>query len=302
MNNDHKNNSNMSNKFEKVKSNINKTQKESLLNSYIFLFLIIILLLCLFFIIIKIYSKKENYYSFIDIKPSQINNNNEFDINEKFIIGIDFGSMNSGYSYTFEKDISKIISQNKFSTEIELSRDTQKGTKYSSKASISLMNYKEKELNNIIFFKGFKYFYASEINENINYIYPNDNNIDKKNALKEFFSLLKKDITNEIGHKYIKNKNIKWIFSIPSSWGQIQKQIIKNITIEAEIYNINFIYESEASSLSMYYDKYIPNNIKQKNKYFMIIDAGGLSLDITIYKILDNYGSMKEIIILKVNI
>ena len=28
----------------------------------------------------------------------------------------------------------------------------------------------------------------------------------------------------------------------------------------------------------------------------MLIDTGGLSLDITIYKIIDNYGSMKEII------
>ena len=165
------------------------------------------------------------------------------------------------------------------------------------------MNYKEKELNNIIFFKEFKYFLSSEnfnnknnSNENINYIYPSDVNVDKKYVLKEFFSLLKKDIINEIGHKYIKNKNIKWIFGIPSSWDQRQRQIIKNITIEAEMYNINFIYESEASALSMYYDKFIPNNLKQKNKIFMLIDAGGLTADITIYKIIDNYGTMKEMI------
>ena len=61
------------------------------------------------------------------------------------------------------------------------------------------------------------------------------------------------------------------------------------------MFNIDFIYESEASSLALYYDKSIPDFVKKENKTFMLIDAGGYSIDISIYKIIDRNGSIKQI-------
>lgn len=236
--------------------------------------------------------------SFIDIKTNTSYNTkskyNDININEKLIIGIDFGSINSGYSYLNGKDISKIINSRKTPTEIELSRESKQGIKYSYKASTSLMNYRQEELNKINFIKNFKH--------NVEYIYPNEKDIDKLNIIKQYFALMKKVILEEIEHNInqkVNEKNIKWIFSIPASWTIFQRQVIKNSTIESGMYNIEFIYESEAASLSMYYDKFIPNNLKQLKKndknIFMLLDAGGCTIDISLYEIIDNTGTMKEI-------
>jgi hypothetical protein len=62
------------------------------------------------------------------------------------------------------------------------------------------------------------------------------------------------------------------------------------------MFNIDLIYEPEATSLAMFYDKTIPEKVKQKNKIFMLIDAGGFSIDATIYKIIDEKGSIKQLI------
>ena len=61
------------------------------------------------------------------------------------------------------------------------------------------------------------------------------------------------------------------------------------------MYNLDLIYESEAASLAMYYDKLIPESAKQKNQIFMLIDAGGYSIDITLYKIIDTNGGLKQL-------
>ena len=292
-------------------NNSNNFQKE-----YILIFSLIIILFSI--ILINIFKKssqinsieEEIINSFIDIKDSPIDNSESKinSINEKYIIGIDFGSMNSGYSYVSLEDLSNIINIKKTSTEIELSRNDNKGMKYSSKASISLMNYRQEELNRINYIKNLKYYITNNTNNNnlnnIGYIYPNinENDIDKLNTIKQYFILLKKDILEEINLNLKKkekanDKNIKWIFAIPASWNQFQRQILKNITIESGMYNINFIYESEAVSLSLYYDKFISDKLKQRNKknIFMIIDAGGYSIDISIYEFIDNKGTMKEI-------
>ena len=292
-------------------NNSNNFQKE-----YILIFSLIIILFSI--ILINIFKKssqinsieEEIINSFIDIKDSPIDNSESKinSINEKYIIGIDFGSMNSGYSYVSLEDLSNIINIKKTSTEIELSRNGNKGMKYSSKASISLMNYRQEELNRINYIKNLKYYITNNTNNNnlnnIGYIYPNinENDIDKLNIIKQYFILLRKDILEEINLNLKKkekanDKNIKWIFAIPASWNQFQRQILKNITIESGMYNINFIYESEAVSLSLYYDKFISDKLKQRNKknIFMIIDAGGYSIDISIYEFIDNKGTMKEI-------
>ena len=289
-----------------IQNNSEKEKYNNLYKNFLFspisiviLSIIIIIIILWFKLSFKEDDNENDFHSFKDVKSSKMANEEE---DEEIIIGIDFGTINSCFSYCIGKDISKIINSKNFLSEIELSRDTKEGQKHSLTSSISLMNYQKKELDNIIFIKGFKSYFSLENSDNINednkgYIYPYDNQIDKNIIVKQYFKLLKKEILEEISKskKYIRNKDIKWIFAIPSTWNQLQKQIIKNATIESEMYNINFIHESEALSLSMYYDKFIPNELKKKDKIFMIVDAGGYSVDISIYEIIDKYGAMKEL-------
>ena len=257
----------------------------------------------------KIISEEKKYY-FYDVKPSElinINNYNKDDNNRKnenLIIGIKFGNINSWYSYNFGKNISNIILKNQLSSELELNKYNKKGSKYSHKASVSLMNYKSDELEKIIFIRGFKTLLYENYNgteekelDNDNiifYQYNNDNNEDKLNIIKEYFQFLKNEIIAEIAKKNQKNF-IKWILAIPQNINQFEKQLIKNITTDLEMYNLGLIYESEAASLAMYYDKLIPESAKQKNQIFMLIDAGGYSIDITLYKIIDTNGGLKQL-------
>ena len=241
---------------------------------------------------------EEKNYFFTDIKQSElIINNNKINSHENLIIGIKFGNIYTSYSYNLGKNISTIVSEKKSSTELELSKETKKGLKYSYKASVSLTNYNINELKSIIFYKGFKsllYDDGDGINNNMYYQYNSDK-IDNTNIiLKEYFTLLKNGILLNLDKKY-KNIPIKWIFAIPENLNQYEKQLIKNITTELEMYNLNFIYESDASSLAMYNDRSIPFSVKQQNKTFMLIDAGGHSIDITVYKILDEQGTLKQI-------
>ena len=257
----------------------------------------------------KIISEEKKYY-FYDVKPSElinINNYNKDDNNRKnenLIIGIKFGNINSWYSYNFGKNISNIILKNQLSSELELNKYNKKGSKYSHKASVSLMNYKSDELEKIIFIRGFKTLLYENYNgteekalDNDNiifYQYNNDNNEDKLNIIKEYFQFLKNEIIAEITKKNQKNF-IKWVLAIPQNINQFEKQLIKNITADLEMYNLDLIYESEAASLAMYYDKLIPESAKQKNQIFMLIDAGGYSIDITLYKIIDTNGGLKQL-------
>ena len=75
---------------------------------------------------------EEKQYFFIDAKPSEliINNDNDNIIKEleNLFIGIKFGNINSGYSYNFGKNISTIKSEKQKSTELELLKETKKGS------------------------------------------------------------------------------------------------------------------------------------------------------------------------------
>ena len=241
---------------------------------------------------------EEKNFFFTDIKPSElIINNNKIDSIEHLIIGIKFGNIYTSYSYNLGKNLSTIISEKQKSTELELSKATKNGTKYSSKASVSLTNYSMKELKKIIFFKGFKsllYEDESCLNNDMYYQYNNDKNCNTSIILKEYFNLLKNDILSNLDKKY-KKYPIKWVFALPENINQYEKQLIKNITTELEMFDLDFIYESDAEILAMYNDKTIPNSVKQQNKTFMLIDAGGYSIDISAYRIIDEQGTIRQI-------
>ena len=244
---------------------------------------------------------EEEKYPYIEEKlsPKKIK-----EFNGNIIVGIDFGYINSGYSHILGNDISNINVNKKSLSDIGLSIINQKGIHYSLTSSISMKNYNIDELNKIIYIKGIKSILNSlnnTINDNLCYIYPKRiiNKLNIFNSIKEYFIMFKNDIIKEIRERYSQfdkiEEKIQWIISVPSSWGEFQKQLIMNALIISGMKNIKIIYELEAAALATYYNKYIPKNLKQKNKNFILIDTGGYSMDITAYQIVDNYGNIKEI-------
>lgn len=245
---------------------------------------------------------EEEKYPYIEENLKYKNYDNYNKLEKNIIVGIDFGFINSGYSYMLGNDITEIRINKKNTNEFELLRHTLKGKHYSSTSSISMMNYRNKELNNIIYIKGIKSLLYSEnkkFNDNIFYIYPNYfvHQFNITDSLKEYFLMLKNDIIKEINENVeLELMKILWVISIPSTWKEFEKQLFKNALIKSGINNIKLIYESEAASLAMYYDTTIQDKFKKKNKIFMLVDAGGNSIDITVNEIIDRKGGIKEII------
>ena len=127
----------------------------------------------------------------MNLKEKKSNNNIDKN-NHKIIIGIDFGTIDSGYSYSLDADISKIKSVKKSPTEIILSREIQNGLIISNSAHITMKNYNQKELSKILYIKSIKSILNTKnetINDNLCYVYPNYIQINIKEDLKSYFTL-----------------------------------------------------------------------------------------------------------------
>ena len=240
---------------------------------------------------------KEKYlFSELDLKGKNKNNKND-KINHKIVVGIDFGTVNSGYSYSLENDISKIKSTKKTPTEIIVSKGKiQSGLIYSESAPITMMNYNQKELSKILYIKGIKSIINSKnetINTNLCYFFPNDIALNIIDDITSYFAMMKKDILKNL--KVFEEFQILWVIAIPPDWDEFQKQLIYKSLKDSGMTNIKFIYESEAASLSIFSDKSIDKIYKKKNNLFLLIDLGSSSASFSINKIEDNNGSIKQI-------
>ena len=118
---------------------------------------------------------KEKYlFSELDSMGNIKNNDNQ--INTKLIVGIDFGTSATGYSYSLGNDISKIKSTTKKPSEIIVSIGNQIGTNILQSAHITMKNYNQKELSKILYIKTIRSIIDSKnetINDNLCYYYPN---------------------------------------------------------------------------------------------------------------------------------
>ena len=240
---------------------------------------------------------KEKYlFSELDIKEKKSNNNDNNKNNHKIIIGIDFGTIDSGYSYSLDNDISNIKSNKKTPTEIILSKEIQNGLIISNSAHITMKNYNQKELSKILYIKSIKSILNTKnetINENLCYIYPNNIQINIKEDLKSYFTLLKNDILKDLN--FPKEEQILWILAIPPNFDEFQKQLIYKSFKDSNMNNIKMIYETEAASLSIFDDKYVENKYKKMNNIFLLISIGASSISFSINKIEDKKGSIKSI-------
>lgn len=82
--------------------------------------------------------------------------------------------------------------------------------------------------------------------------------------------------------------NIKWVLTVPPLWDEKGKNFMKEIAQDIDMIHIDIALEPEAASLALLHDKKLKEKFKQKGKVFLIVDAGGYTVDITANKILDD--------------
>ena len=160
-------------------------------------------------------------------------------------------------------------------------------------------------MNKINFIKGIKTLFNimnSNYNDNLCYIYPKDFIISMNitHVIKEYFLLIKNDILQKFKEERINTNAIEWIFSVPQSWNEFEKQIILNSAKDLGLSKISLIYESEAAALSIYTDKNIPDNLIKRKQTFILMDIGGINTQFSIYEINNDY--IKEKIQIKNNL
>ena len=100
---------------------------------------------------------------------------------------------------------------------------------------------------------------------------------------------------NQKGYTKYTKDDIKWIVTVPAIWNEYGKQFMRNCAKKAGMKKITIALEPEAASLTMFKDDNVDEKYKEKGKIFMLIDAGGYTLDITINEIVDNQGNLKQL-------
>lgn len=200
------------------------------------------------------------------------------------VIGINFGSLNSGYYIIKDKNIS-LGSYNMNYSDIILDEYGLKGLEIGYRAHIHSKNDLEKEKR--IYFSNIKRYLVSDerIDEKIIFSdAPKEKIVNLSIIVEEYLNLLKENIKK---NERIKNsQSIKWVITIPSIWTEVNINIMKEILEDLEMDNYEIISEADASSVGIFYEK----NIKQaltKNKVYMLINLDLFNIDININKVID---------------
>lgn len=233
-------------------------------------------------------------------------------VEKRTIVGIDFGSSYSGFSIIENGDINGInfkevtSKSDLISTELIMDKSTYKGLfigkgKYEKDSLI---------LGNKILFRNFK----KNLDPKINRHYaesslPEEILVPLEKVIQGYLEVLRDDYI--ISNKLIENKkmnDIKWILTVPALWDEQGKNYMKEIACKALLKEIScknidndkiqIALESEAASLAILYNENIKNKLT-KGKSFLLVDAGGYTVDLSANEIIDNNYNLKQISISK---
>lgn len=213
------------------------------------------------------------------------------------VVGIDFGSSGSGYSYSFynENDINHgyifgANVDNKVPTEIILDDDY-----YVLQFGATCQQYlKEKNYNQGHYFKNIK----MHLYEKKTQIYSinTDKSFPLVIVIEKVLGKLKDLCLEELSklRKNIIEENIKWIVTVPAIWEDFQKGIMMEactkcgLVTEKTDKSLFFALEPEAASLYCSRNKDINQNLLKEGNYYIICDLGGGTGDIVTHKVGSN--------------
>ena len=255
---------------------------------------LIIIIIFLISFIIKIYFQKET------------NDHIKYKIyNEKLkkpIIGIDFGSSFSKFSILLKRSGKEIEDNYFFTSEIVLKRKTEEVEEI-GKDSIYIF---ERNMNDFIYFQNIKINLDPkngktnpEKNEIIYSNFPKKYSIQLQTVIKEYLKKISNIALKTLNNKSTLNNfskdDIKWVVTVPAIWNEYGKQLMRECARNAGMKDISISLEPEAASLAMFDDPQIDDNLKKKDKIFMLVDAGGYTVDITLNQIVDEDGNLRQL-------
>jgi len=219
---------------------------------------------------------------------------------KKPIIGIDFGSSYSGFSFGIDKETIETKYENIEPTILVIEKETRKGYKYGNEADNFMSNGRN---NDYIYFDRIKTRLDPKLANNeqseiyIEASFPKKYKMQLKLIIKEYLRLFSDNIIKYInlkGKSYTKD-DIQWVITVPAIWNDYGKQLMIECSRKAGMHDISIALEPEAASLTMFNDNIVEKYFKEKGKKFMLIDAGGYTIDITINEIIDNHGNLKQL-------
>ena len=274
------------------------------LKKYKYLNLLIILpAILLFYFFLN--NKKEEIIE--EIKDKEIigfspNYEQKDELLNKSIIGIDFGSSFSGFSFAIDRNNIENNNKNIQPTEIIIERNTKKGYNYGTQAHNVIDN---KRTNDYIYFNKMKTQLDPEKLENgksdylIEADYPKGYKMELKIVIIEYLKFISDDALKELNrkrtnYKYEKNE-IKWVVTVPAIWDEFGKHFMRECAEEARMEKVSIALEPEAASLTIFDDSYISEELKKPGKIFMLIDAGGYTVDITLNEIIDEKRNLRQL-------
>ena len=221
----------------------------------------------------------------------------------KVVIAIDFGSSGSGFSYSFYDEKRVIPGEikgsnvnNKIPTEIileEKNLNQYEVAEWGAGCSKYLKKKNKIDLP-IHYFKDIK----MNLYEHKSFISSKNSNLELpiEFIIQKFLEELKNLAFKKIIEKKpgIKDKDIKWVVTVPAIWNNYEKSIMMTACINAKLVDENtdkslfFALEPEAASIYCFKNQEIEQDFFQKGKYYIICDLGGGTGDIVTHLVGEN--------------
>ena len=294
------------NKNQEKKENnkeVKNDKKSNCLIIGIISFIILLIAIIIGFIYMKNLYKEE--YIILDDEESETfieYEDEETDIKKyKAIISIDFGSSYSGFAIAFGENSIESKLENIEPTTIVILKSNLKGYKFGKEAENFM---KEQRTDEYIYFDRIKTKLDPKFKNDVQskiYIdskFPSNYKINLRLIVKEYLRLFSDNALkyyNNKGDTDCSKKDIKWIVTVPAIWNEYGKQFMRQCAKKAGMNKVIIALEPEAASLTMFKDDNVDQKFKEKGKVFMLIDAGGYTLDITINEFADFDGNLKQL-------
>lgn len=112
-----------------------------------------------------------------------------------------------------------------------------------------------------------------------------------------------KMLENRFGGTFLKPSEIIWVLTVPAIWNDAAKQFMREAAIQAGIPDdyLTIALEPEAAALfcrhlpsGRFRGEYVNLASLQPGEQYMVLDAGGGTVDITIHEVVDNR-TVKEV-------
>ena len=218
--------------------------------------------------------------------------------NDEIIIGVDFGSTQSGYQIFYNSEIGLENNENNkiITTELIFDLYFKKGLSIGEQAKYFPKENIEKE--NKLYFAQFKRNLDPKIKSNMaNASIPVGGQLENDIVIMEFLRLMKDYIINNVEKiNYSNIKDVKWVLTVPPLWDDSAKKKMKEIAKKAEMSNVQIALEPEVASLAIFYDKNMKKELLKPGTSFLIVDMGGYTVDFTAMKILDENKNLEQLL------